>query len=494
MGSRWVRTVVVIVALAMLGFAGNRIRLSNQTLAEERRRERDFAELGWTLTRALADLRSAQQAYVADGRDRDSWTGRADTHVETVSRNLEDLRRQVAEPDTFAELDAVVEQILTADEDARALIGSDQPLQASDVIFDRALDLFDGAMGHVRTVLQNERTARGEAARTARATQARMPWIAAGVIGLSLLLLAPSNKPRRRDGFADAAEDEEEDQDQDAGGLSTLSLNGEPAGGVRASLRTAGGDAVETAGSPPAGGAGGVPGGEPSAGHAPPDLRAAAALCTDFGNLTDQAQLPDLLARTAELMNASGIIVWVGDAGALRPALGHGYSTGTLKRIGPIPRNGTDPTAAAFTSGRIQIVASGGSGAGALAAPLMAAERCVGVLAVELRNGWESNDAVQATATIVAAQLAPLLPSAAPAAEPPSAGAEPPSAGAEPPSAGAEPPSAGASPAEPPSAGASPAEPPSAGAAAEPPTAGTGGEEDAETSPRPVPSPPAARE
>ena len=478
MGNRWVRTVVVIVALAMLGFAGNRIRLSNRTLAEEQGRERDFTALGWTLTRALADWRSAQQAYLADPHDRDSWAERADTHVETVRRNLEDLRQQVAEIDTLADLEAVVAQILTADADARALIGSDQPLQASDVIFDKALGLFDSAIGHVRTVLQNERTARVEATSTARTAQATMPWVAAGVAGLSLLLLAPSYKPRERDGFADAAEDEEEDEDEDAGGLSALSLNGEPAAGGRAAPRPVDGGEMETAGSP-AGDAGGAP----SAERTPPDLRAAAALCTDFGNLTDQAQLPGLLARTAELMHASGIIVWgVGGEGALRPALGHGYSTGTLKRIGSIPRNGTDPTAAAFTSGRIQIAASGGSGAGALAAPLMAAERCVGVLSVELRDGWESNDAVQAAATIVAAQLAPLLPSAAPAAEPSAADASP----AESPlSAAAEPPAADASPAEPPPAG---AEPPPAAAA------GAGGAEDAETNPRPAPSPPDARE
>ena len=47
----------------------------------------------------------------------------------------------------------------------------------------------------------------------------------------------------------------------------------------------------------------------------------------------------------------------------------------------------------------------------------MVAERCVGVLSAELRGGWESSGAVQATASIVAAQLAPLLP-AGPAAAP----------------------------------------------------------------------------
>ena len=119
-------------------------------------------------------------------------------------------------------------------------------------------------------------------------------------------------------------------------------------------------------------------------------------------------------------MNASGIIIWVSNANAraLQPALGHGYAPGTLERIGSIPQVGTNPTATAFTSRRIQVVESEGSDAGALAAPLMVSERCIGVLSAELREGWESSDAVQAIASIVAAQLAPLLPADAAAADP----------------------------------------------------------------------------
>ena len=137
-------------------------------------------------------------------------------------------------------------------------------------------------------------------------------------------------------------------------------------------------------------------------------------------------------------MNARGLIVWAHDesAAALRPAMGHGYAAGTLAHFGSIPLADDNPTAAAFTARRIQIVRADDSDAGALAAPLMAAERCIGVLSAELRSGWESSDAVQATASIVAAQLAPLLP-AGTAAEPlPAAAGTHDSEGAEPPAAG----------------------------------------------------------
>ena len=59
---------------------------------------------------------------------------------------------------------------------------------------------------------------------------------------------------------------------------------------------------------------------------------------------------------------------------------------------------------------RMQIVEQSEGAPGALATPLMVANRCIGVLSAELRDGWETSGPVQATATIVAAQLAALLP------------------------------------------------------------------------------------
>ena len=420
MGSRWVRTVVVMLALATLGFAGNQIRLSNHTLAEEQSRERVFTDLGWTLTLTLADLRSAQQAYVADGQDQDFWTDRADAHLRTVLESIENLK-QVANPGTLDELDeaaAVVSAIRQLDDEAREYIGTDQPLQASDEIFTRGLDLFDGATAQVQAALQAERTSRVDVMRAARSTQSTMMWAAVVVIVLAMLVLAPLNASSERE----PSPDSDEHEVPESTGLSLLSLDRESAVDELDLSPAEGEDAEDAAviASPGAGDAAAEPVRASAAREAAPDLGATATLCTDFSNLTDRAQLPDLLARTAALMNASGIIIWVSNANArtLQPALGHGYAPGTLERIGSIPQTGANPTAAAFTTRRIQIVGSDDSDAGALAAPLMVAERCIGVLSAELRNGWESSDAVQATASIVAAQLAPLLPSDIPAAEP----------------------------------------------------------------------------
>ncbi len=419
MGSRWVRTVVVILALATLGFAGNQIRLSNATLADEQGRERVFTDLGWTLTLTLAELRSAQQAYVADGQDQDYWTTRVADHLETVVGSLDNLK-QVASPSTLDALDdavAVVADISEADERAREYTGSDQPLAASDLIFTEGFDLVDRATEHVEAALQAERTTRIDVMRSARSTQATMMWTVAVVIILAMLMLAPLSTSAESDPSADA----DEYAVAESTGLSLLSLDSESR--VHAlDLDTVRGEDAEDpadAPAPAAGHAGANPIGESPREDPLPDLGATAALCTDFSNLTDREQLPDLLARTAALMNASGIIIWVSNESArtLQPSLGHGYAPGTLERIGSIPQIGANPTSAAFTTNRIQVVESSDSDTGALAAPLMVAERCIGVLSAELRDGWESSDAVRATASIVAAQLAPLLPSDTRAAE-----------------------------------------------------------------------------
>ena len=403
MGSRWVRTVVVIVALATLAFAGNEIRLSNATLADEQGRERVFTDLGWTLKLTLAELRSAQQAYVADGQDRDYWTAQVAAHLETVRGSLDNLK-QVANPGSLDALDLAVEtvaDIREKDEDAREHIGSDQPLAASDLIFTEGFELVDLATAQVQAALQAERTTRADVMRVARSTQARMMWIVAVVLILSMLVLAPLHVSSEA---YDPTADSDEYRVPEPSGLSLLSLDNDSAVG----------DAEEAAGSmtPAAGDAGPDPVRESPAEPAP-DLGAVASLCTDFGNLTDRGQLSGLLARIATLMNATGIIIWVSNENArtLQPALGHGYPPGTLERIGSIPQVGDNPTSAAFTTNRIQVVESSDADTGALAAPLMVADRCIGVLSAELRDDWESSHAVQATASILAAQFAPLLPS-----------------------------------------------------------------------------------
>jgi hypothetical protein len=67
----------------------------------------------------------------------------------------------------------------------------------------------------------------------------------------------------------------------------------------------------------------------------------------------------------------------------------------------------------------LQIVLSQpGSSTGAIVAPLLSPEGCIGALSAEIASGGEASDGVQALAAIFAAQLAGVLhASAAPANE-----------------------------------------------------------------------------
>ena len=151
-----------------------------------------------------------------------------------------------------------------------------------------------------------------------------------------------------------------------------------------------------------------------------PVLKAAAKLCTEFGRVNDLDGLTALLARAADVMDANGLVVWLGNAvGAdLRPALAHGYSPQMLARMSTVPRSADNAAAAAYRSGELQIVlARPGASSGAVVAPLLSAEGCVGALSAEIRDGGEISASVQALATIFAAQLTGILASAPNAVE-----------------------------------------------------------------------------
>ena len=392
---------MLVVTLAMLGFTGNHIRRSELALDDEQNVERVFTDLSWSLTLTLGDLRAALQAYVAAGQDHPYWTAKASSHLDTVRSGLDNLRRLASNPTSIEALDAAavtVADLESLDRRAREHVGLEQQLLASDLIFTNGLELAARAAANVELARATERTTRNETIRTTRSSQATLALTAGGMSLLAVLLLIPI--PRKNHGPA-PFESLDPEATEALPGPAPLSSTAD------AESPAMSGDAAPDITATPVG-----------QDRSPvPDLRVAADLCTDLGKLKDTSELPALLARAATLMNATGVIVWVVDASghALRPAIGHGYTTRALARMGSIPEDGDNATAAAYRSAHMQIIESDGTSSGALAAPLLAADRSVGVLSAELREGWESSEAVQATVAIMAAQFATLLSADAPA-------------------------------------------------------------------------------
>jgi hypothetical protein len=135
-----------------------------------------------------------------------------------------------------------------------------------------------------------------------------------------------------------------------------------------------------------------------------------ADVCAALARTTDTGSLRDALARAATVLDARGIVVWIGAGEELFPALAHGYEERIVARLRPIPRNAANATAAAWRSAQMRTVPADAASHGAVAVPLSGVHGCVGVFAAELRDGREQNAATQAVAAVIAAQLAAILP------------------------------------------------------------------------------------
>ena len=122
-----------------------------------------------------------------------------------------------------------------------------------------------------------------------------------------------------------------------------------------------------------------------------------------------------MLARAAAVLDARGIIVWMGAGEELFPALSYGYDERVIERLGPIPRGASNATAEAWRTARMRTVAADAMSHGAIAAPVSGIGGCVGVFAAEVRHGREDDPGTQAVAAMIAAQLAGIV-SAWPAA------------------------------------------------------------------------------
>jgi hypothetical protein len=134
----------------------------------------------------------------------------------------------------------------------------------------------------------------------------------------------------------------------------------------------------------------------------------------------DLADLKILLGRAARLLDASGLVVWLGNAAGadLQPVLAHGYSDPVLALMRPVSRAADNAAAAAYRSSVLQVVAARpGVSLGAVVAPLLSADGCIGALTAEIRDGSEQSEQIQSLASILAAQLAGVMGSSTAASD-----------------------------------------------------------------------------
>jgi hypothetical protein len=338
---------------------------------------------------SLEDVRAAQQAYVAAGQGVAFWMPKVASLVESAEQRVEELRTSAQTTEARSALlqaGSSVAEFKNADSRARDYVKSGQPLMAADVVFTEGGQTAAAAAQKVTAADVAEHLAFDAYEAGQKKAQLYAVGGGAAFTLLVLLVLTP-------------------------GGASTRSTDQESA------VSIAGAESApvsEPAQAPPAN-AGSAPV-SPSSDQAIPMLKAAAALCTEFGRVRDADGLKQLLARAAGALDAKGLVVWLGtaDGADLRPLVAHGYPSQVLGRMPAIPKSADNAAAAAYRTGSMQlVVARAGESSGALVAPLLSADGCIGALTAEIAHGREQSESVQSLAVIFAAQLAGVLSASA---------------------------------------------------------------------------------
>jgi len=379
-----IRYVVAAVLIAAAALGGVFVFDAQRRAAGIGTAARQVGDRIEQLVAAANDVAAAQQAYVSPGQPQQPWFERSATALQQFGQQLSALRGVVNAPDALASLSDINDRfkaVVMIDGRTRVYLGQGENLLAADLIFSEGRD----SIAAVIKILRMVNAAEQERAAALRADLERQQWGALGAVSViwaaGLVLLTPAARSAQA---------------------------GAPATDLSLLDRTT--PAVELRHQ------------EPAAPTVPTtiDLDAIADICGTLARTSDAGALRDALARAAAALEARGIVVWLGAGEELFPALACGYDDRLVARLGPIPRNATNATAAAWRSAQMRTVPADATSHGALAVPLSGVNGCVGVFAAELPQGRESDATTRAAVSVIAAQLAAILP-----AWPPPSASEP---------------------------------------------------------------------
>jgi hypothetical protein len=365
-----IRYVVAAVLVAAAALGGFFVFDAHRRAADIEKTARDVNGRIEQMMTMAGDVGAAQRAYVAQGQPPQPWFERSAMLLQQVGQLQSGIRSLLKSRDALAAIDAVNEQFKTVvliDGRSRQYIEQGESLLAADLIFSEGNDSIAAAVKTLRAVEASEQ----EAAAALQSDLDRRQWgTLAGIAVIwcaGLVLLTPS--PQRDQGFAKL------------GLLDTTPIDSESR-------------PAETRSTP-------VP---------QPDLGRVADVCGALARTADANSLRDALARAASVLEARGIVVWIGAGEELFPAVAFGYDDRIVARLGPIPRNAANATAAAWRGAQMRTVPANAESHGAIAVPLSGVNGCVGVFAAELPDGREQDSATQAIASVIAAQLAAIVP------------------------------------------------------------------------------------
>lgn len=404
-----VRLMLLVLCIGAMSYAAYEAWSSERQSRLNESSSQHFDTTARATILGIAELRAAQHAYVAAGQGPDFWIARVSSIVKDLHDGLGSLKSIASAPDATVALDeaaGALQDFEQMDRRARDFARGRELTRASDLIFTDGFDLTQKAGAAVERAVTAELASRDRGIADLRRSEAVALSAAALVALAGLVLLVPVVRPR------------EYKKDDVIAGLAALTakppLTAQRVKDVVKDVK----DAKELKEAP-----------KPAEADfedfrivpttpkpvAPPerriDLGGMASLCVDLARINDTQALPALLERAAGILDASGVVIWIADPDGreLSPILVHGYPPQLANRLGTILRDAENVTASAYRTGLLQTMKADMVSSGAIAAPLVTAGGCVGVMAAELKNGGEQHDPLLAAATIIASQLATLV-------------------------------------------------------------------------------------
>lgn len=389
MRSRAVRLTLTLLTIGAIAAAGYFFLIIDRTTAAAAAIARDLDARLSTATRQVLELRAAQQAYVAAGQNAQFWFTEASATVVSLRESLNGIRTEAPSAASDVRLDEALQglqEFERIDRRARDYASANQNLLASDLIFSDGLETTTRILSALDRARLTESDALASSRAAGRRGQLTSAGAAASIALLAVLLLLPTTAAKEMTAAPVASP--VAPPVPVAPPIILPDSTGDLDLGTADESRPAQAPAVEA-----------------------PDLDSVAAVCSELARVSDTASLPALLERTAIALDASGIVLWVGDPDGdeLTPIVSHGYPASMLARMGSIGRDADNVTAAAFRTGLLQVVNADAMSSGAIAAPLVNPAGCIGVLSAEVRHDNEKQPARLAVAMIVAAQLATLV-------------------------------------------------------------------------------------
>ena len=371
MNSRLIRVLIVVIGVALTSAAAFLLKDLDGRITTQDSSSDLLREQARGLIATIGELRTGQVAYVARGQGEAFWMTHVASLLPTLQKQAADFAASLTAPDAQTAFESAVvalENFRTLDSRVKEFVGNGNSLLAADLIFSEGLEAAATASMQVAVALNAEMEARTAGISQMRSRQLAILGGAAAGLLLTLIALAFTGTAAPSEAVAPVA----------APTIEPIRFEA-PLPRAKAAIT--------------------------------PKLITTAQLCSELARINESRQLPALLERAAKVLEASGIIAWVADPGGreLRPAMSFGYADQTVAKMGSIPRDAGNAVAGAYRAAAIRTVAGDGATNGALVAPLMTADGCIGVLSAEMKTGSEKDESSQALATIFASQLATLV-------------------------------------------------------------------------------------